>query len=212
MCVISCIGISYLEPILDLTWKLIKIKSVGKSKVKIASRENSYASLIIVGIVSLIESLSNNLKYRKRATSRSDRRILNFLRNNYEIESDFLEDLNELFTVRNAIIHNHIWKIDYEYDDNYNEINIEKELLDGYGDTAYRQIVDSEAKVTSKLRLRIIPTRVSKREVKVAFNILKKFSEFLDNQQLPFISNDEYCFPKKQRKFEDVVSIINGKL
>ncbi|GAI62151.1 unnamed protein product, partial [marine sediment metagenome] len=40
--------------------------------------------------------------------------------------------LNEIYILRDLIVHNHIWKITYEFDDDYNETKIYQKLLEGY--------------------------------------------------------------------------------
>lgn len=46
--IISCIGISYIEPIIVLYNELISHKYQGKSKIQVSSRENGYSVSIIL--------------------------------------------------------------------------------------------------------------------------------------------------------------------
>jgi len=203
---ISCIGISYIQPILDLYWKLSHTKFSGNSKIRVSSNENGYSASIVSLTAFCIESLLNNLKYHKKA---HDRFVLEFFKREYSSYSDLAENLNELFTLRNVIAHNHIWKMEYDFDDNYTEVNIEKELQNGYGNQAFHNTIDSNNKVTKKLRLRIIPTRVGLKEAKQSILILKQFSDFLDEQKLRYISNPHFKYIKKMRSFEEIINIIS---
>lgn len=202
---ISCIGVSYIQPILDLYWKLSHKKFSGNSKIRVSSTENGYSASIVSLTAFCIESLLNNLKYRKNA---NDRFVLEFFRREYASYSDLAENLNELFTLRNLVAHNHIWKIGYDFDDNYNEINIVKQLQNGYGNQAFHNTIDSTNKVTNKLRLRIIPTRVGLKEAKQSLLILKQFSDFLDEQNLRYISNLHFKYYKKLRNFEEIIGLL----
>ena len=205
--IISCIGTSLLQPIIDLTYTLSKMEFSGDSLIKVSSNENGYSSNIVIGTVLCMESLLNNLKYRN---SHSDRSVLNFFKNKYPLDTDLYEDLEELFTLRDAITHNHIWKMSFRYDENYNEIDIQKELLSDYGNQRFFRIVDMVQRETKKLGLRIIPIRVGCKEVKIAFNVLKKFSDFLDNQKLPFISNEPYNFGEEMLSLDEINDKLNS--
>ncbi len=202
---ITCIGISYIQPILDLYWKLSHAKLMGNSKIRVSPLENGYSVSIVALTAFCIESFLNNLKYRKKQT---DYRALNFFKREYEDYAELCEKLNELFTLRNVIAHNYIWEIHWELDDDFNEQNIEKELMNGYGNRAFRDTIDRDRKVTKLLRLRIIPTRIGQKEAKQALSILSEFSKFLDNQGLPFISNQFFEFTKKTMKFYEIIELI----
>ncbi len=202
---ISCIGVSYIQPILDLYWKLSNEKFSGNSKIRVSSNENGYSVSIVALTVFCIESLLNNLKYHKKC---SDWNVLTFFRREYPQYVDLAENLNELFTLRNVVAHNYIWKIKYEFDDNYNEINIRKQLQDGYGNLAFNNVIDEVNKVTQKLRLRIIPTRIGIKEAKQALLILKEFSDFLDKEEFYYISNPHFKYIRKIRSFEEIINII----
>lgn len=202
---ISCIGNSYIQPILDLYWKLSHEKFSGKSLIRVSSTENGYSVSIVALTTFCIESLLNNLKFHKNC---SDRYVLNFFRRVYPSYVDLAENLNELFTLRNVIAHNHIWKINYNFDNNYNEVNIKKELQNGYGNQAFNDTIDEINKVTKKLRLRIIPTRIGIKEAKQALLILKEFSDFLDKERFYYISNSHFRYIRKIRSFNEIINII----
>ncbi len=202
---ISCIGISYVQPILDLYWKLSHEKFSGNSRIRVSSVENGYSVSIVSLISFCIESFLNNLKYHKKC---SDRIALNFFRREYDQYIDLAEDLNELFTLRNVIAHNYIWEINYNFDNQYNETNIKKELQDGYGNQAFDNTIDGINKVTKKLSFRIIPTRIGSKESKKALLILKRFSDFLDKEKFYYISNHHFKYIRKTISFEEIIKII----
>ena len=106
---ISCIGISYIQPILELYWKLSHTTYSRSSRIRVSSDENGYSVSIVSLTAFCIESLLNNLRYHKECSG--EKFVLNFFEKYYPKYTDLAENLNELFVLRNIIAHNHIWKI-----------------------------------------------------------------------------------------------------
>ena len=204
---ISCIGVSYLQPIFDLYKKLSNIKFSGNSKIRVSSIENGYSVSIVVLIVLCIESLLNNIKYHNDA---SDRISLNFFKRKYRSYNDLIGNLEDLFILRNIIAHNYIWKIKYNFDNEYNEINIRKSLQEEYGDNNFNNKIDFKNKVTNKLRLRIIPTRIGLKETKQALLILKEFSDFLDDKKYNYLSNSPFRYGNKMTTLGEFMEKIKN--
>lgn len=202
---ISCIGISYIQPILDLYSKLDTMTFSGSSKIRLSSNENGYSVSIVSLIVFCIESLINNLRYHQSSNATHN---LDFLLATYPKYKKLFNKINELITVRNAIAHNHIWVIEYETDENHNELNIEKTRLDGYGQGAFHHVVNFEKKETKILKMRIIPTRIGKLEAKQSLLILGEFSDFLDSVGFRYISNSSFKFNSKNLSLKKVISKI----
>ena len=202
---ITCIGSAYIQPILDLYWKLINMQFSGSSKIRVSINENGYSVSIIALTAFCIESYINNLKYFAGSNISN---TLRFFSTKFPNERDLIEMLNELFTVRNVIAHNHIWKIKYRLNSLYIETDITKELLNGYGNNNFRNVVDLANKVTRKLRMRIIPTRIGKDDAKKALIVLNEFSNFLDRQKRPLISNWHFKFPEKLMTLHEIVKFI----
>lgn len=202
---ISCIGSAYIQPILDLYSKISKEKFDRKSIIRTSFMENGYSVSVVALTAFCIESFTNKLKYHKKRDTDS---TLDFLKKEYPQYKELYENLNELITLRNAIAHNHIWKISYRIDELYNEKDIEKTLLDGYGKGAFNEVVDKKEKVTKKLRLRIIPTRIGVPEAKAAISILHQFSNFLDKEGFKLISNWYFEYDGDNKKLKEIVEII----
>ncbi|MFW9876275.1 MAG: hypothetical protein ACFFG0_24525, partial [Candidatus Thorarchaeota archaeon] len=195
----------YLQPILDLYWTLTNTKFSGNSRIRVSTTENGYSTSIVALTVFCIESLINNLKYFSGSNQTN---TLRFFSDEFPAEVDLIEKLNELFTVRNVIAHNHIWRIRYRVNNPYIETDITKELLDGYGNANFRNIVDFNNNVTRRLRIRIIPTRIGENDAKKELIVLNDFSNFLDRQGKPLISNWHFRFPKKLMTLKQIVRLI----
>lgn len=214
--IISCIGISYVEPILHLYKELISHNYSGNSKIKVSPRENGYSVSIIVLSVLMIESCLNRIKYLEKNKEEN----LKFFKNKFEKQnSDLYKELIEIYILRDLIVHNHIWRISYVYDDNYDEIKIYQKLLDGYGskrwnkgDGKYSLCVNKKTKKTKFLGLNVNPIKIDTKEVKIVLRVLKEFFEFFDGINLSYFAmkNNSFMFNGDFKKFSEIINeIIN---
>lgn len=212
--IISCIGISYVEPILHLYKELIAHNYSGESKIKASSRESGYSISIIVLSVLLVESAMNRIKYLERNKEEN----LKFFENKFrEKNPNLYKKLIEIYILRDLIVHNHIWRISYVYDDNYDETKIYQKLLDGYGskrgnkgDRKYNLYVNKKTKKTKFLSLNVNPIKIDTKDVKIVLGILKEFFEFFDGINLSYFAmkNNFFMFNGNFKKFSEIVNEI----
>lgn len=208
---ISCIGISFIEPILALYLKLKTFKFSGKSKTQVSSRENGYAVSIIVLSILLVESVLNRVRYLKKSKQNN----LIFFSSKFN-NPQLATKLYELYILRDLIVHNHIWRISYEFDNDFNEVRIYQKLLDGYGDKKpdkkYVNYVNKRQKRTKKLKLNINPIKVNTLDVIKVFKVLKELFEFLEMKNRAYfpLSNFHFKYNNKFLTFYEIMSeIIN---
>jgi len=193
---ISCIGVSFIEPILDLYKKLSSSKFTGHSKVRVSSRENGYSTSIIVLSILLIESLLNRVRYLEN-DKRDNLKFFNVKFKNQQLS----EKIYEIYVLRDLIVHNHIWRISYidPFEiGGFDETKIYRKLLEGYGDKRrdrkYIDHVDKRKKCTKKLKLNVIPTKVNSNDVVKVFGAMKEIFEFLEQENKDYFSLLLYLF------------------
>lgn len=212
--IISCIGISYIEPIIVLYNELISHKYQGKSKIKVSSRENGYSVSIILLSVLTVESALNRIRYLKK----SNKNNLEFFKIQFK-NKQLYDKLNEIYILRDLVVHNHIWKITYEFDDDYNETKIYQKLLKGYGskrggkgDFKYNSYVDKRSKKTKILKLNVNPIKICTKDVKIVLDLLKELFNFIDSIDKSYfpINNFSFRFNGKFKKFSEIVNEITG--
>ena len=63
---ISCIGISFVDPILELALKLRELETTGTIGIRASSLENGYSCSIIALSVLMIESVLNRVRYMEK--------------------------------------------------------------------------------------------------------------------------------------------------
>jgi len=104
---------SLLQPIVDLFDNMEAREPRGPNEVQAASTENGYSLSIIVLTVFVLESALNRTRYVRNERGReSPVRVLDALGS-----PDLAADLQDLFVVRNVIVHNHIWRAMVRWDD-----------------------------------------------------------------------------------------------
>ena len=205
---ISCIGISFLEPIIILYRKLQRMKFSGYSKTQVSSNENGYSVSIIVLTILMIESVLNRVRYLEKEKKDN----LKFFSMKFSKEEDLIKKLHEIYVLRDLIVHNHIWRISYEFDNNYNEIKLYQKLLGGYGDKRpdkkYKDYVNKRNKLTKKLKLNVNPIKIGKQDVIKVFSFTKDL--FLEGQNKSYfpLSNFKFKSNSKYLNFYEIVDKI----
>lgn len=203
---ISCIGISFIEPAIYLYLKLRKLKFSGYSKTQVSSRENGYSVSIIILLILFIESSLNRIRYLKK--DKIDN--LKFFSSRFMHNPDLVKKLYEIYVLRDLIVHNHIWRISYEFDNNYNEIKIYQKLLEGYGDKRpdkkYIDYVNKRKKITKTLKLNINPIKINKTDVIKVFMFVSELFKFLEAQDKSYLplSNFHFKYRGKYLTFYDI--------
>lgn len=178
---ISCIGSNYLESIVSLYETMNNFQYSGSSKIQVSPRENGFSVSIIVLTVLMIESAINRIKHLETNNTKNN---IAFVRECFK-NNKLSDELTEIYIIRDVIAHNHLWKIDIEYTKNFTEKILNKELMNGYGESKkYKNFVKDE--VTKNLKLNIIPTKINKADVLKTFNFLYHFLTFAE------IKNYEY--------------------
>ena len=206
---ISCIGISFIEPILDLYTKLKSFKFSGHSKTQVSSIENGYSVSIVVLSILLIESVLNRVRYLEK-DKRNNLKFFDAKFNNVQLSTK----LYEIYVLRDLIVHNHIWRISYEFDQNYNEVMIYQKLLEGYGDKRpdrkYIDYVDKRKKCTKNLKLNINPIKVNATDVTKVFTVMKELFDFLEQQSKAYfpLSHFHFKYDGRGLTFYDIVDKI----
>jgi len=207
---ISCIGISFIDPIIDLYLKLKRLKFSGYSKTQVSSRENGYSVSIIVLLILLVESSLNRIRYLEK--DKKDN--LKFFSSKFSTNQGLINKLYEVYVLRDLIVHNHIWRISYEFDNNYNEIKIYQKLLEDYGDKRgdkkYKDHVNKRKKITKTLKLNINPIKISKEDVNKIFKFVSTFFKFLEEQNREYfpLSNFHFKYRNKYLTFYDFVNKV----
>jgi len=178
---ISIVGESYFQPIADLVFKLKEIP-IGENDVKVNSIHNGYACSACLLSVVVIESFVMRAKYmlqKKPPLSRTT--CFEYLPATFR---DFKRknQLMEVFVLRDVIAHNHLWSIDFSWDEDLGLRMLKAKKDKNSGDKKYAGCVNPKTFKSDKLKLNVNPIKVSKLDLKKVINEMWKTLMFLENK------------------------------
>jgi hypothetical protein len=112
--ILSILGSAYYQPIADLAERLFEEEYQKPDRVSAGYREYGYAAAIIILCAAALESFVQRDRYFKAKQERSpisELSVVTYLKqvNKYRR----YRQLDELFEVRNAGAHNHLWHVDF---------------------------------------------------------------------------------------------------
>lgn len=113
---VSIIGVSLIRPILTLVETLESEKPVAPKEVKTGDRENGYSCAIAAIAVFLLESALNRTHYVRDEDAKRFNPTEYFVK--ISPNPKLAADVEEVFAVRDAIVHNHLWKANTFWDAN----------------------------------------------------------------------------------------------
>lgn len=182
--IITIIGTSYIENLVpEMVEKCFEIYSkrdFSKKNFQVSVLENSYATAGIILTILAIEAYRNRIYYlEKRKVSGDVPKDLATLFKerdpNFNCE-EFRKFISEAFILRDVIVHNHIYKVDVYFDEEYDMLGHNQTLLEGYGDTKFRTLSSSRTKRTLNLNLNVQSAKIGFEDL---FVILVMFDTFV---------------------------------
>ncbi|WP_295427809.1 hypothetical protein [uncultured Thiodictyon sp.] len=162
---ISIIGSAYCQPIADLLEKLLKKERVEDSRLHSGYHESGYAASVILLLVAMLESYVARLHYcnREQITAPSEDKLsaVEVIRYVFP-DSTALEELAEVYIVRDALIHSHLW-----------ELNVREATRNiRCGDKKFKKRVDEKTRRTKNLGLNVVPTSIDREDALKVFNAI----------------------------------------
>jgi len=137
---ITAVFTRFLQPITDLCDRMLCLHSGEPNEVQAAFMENGYAISIIGLTAFFFEGACGRARYfadfdkGKRWSSAETLRVFG--------ETALAEKIEEVYVVRHAIAHAHLWKAKVSCDQNDLRFTEPPTRLPGYGDTSGLGIVD----------------------------------------------------------------------
>lgn len=194
----SVICNAYFRPIFYLFEKLLE-KSIQKSPALSGPIENPFAASIVVLLVVCLESFLTSLKSKGKIYERIQKQYSKFKNT---------EKLKEIFVLRDLIVHNHIWDIEFNQE---NMALISVQLEEGFGDPKFKECIDRQTKKTKLLGLHIIPTSVDRDDACIVLKTVIQSLLFLEEKskrKLVYISDQHYCFRGKLKTINTIMQEI----
>jgi hypothetical protein len=174
---ITAVFPQFLQPITDLCDHMLRLPCSEPNEVQAAGRENGYAISIIALTAFLFEGACGRARYfscvdqEKRWSAAETLRAFG--------EAALAERIEEIFVVRHAIAHAHLWKAKISQADvRFTELPTR---LPGYGNKKFDKVVDPRSRTTRKLKLDVFPPRIHRG---TAISVLKECAEALQSLEM----------------------------
>ncbi len=180
---ISVFGGALVEPVATLLDRLFATPHPGTTDVQTGARENGYAISTCLLLVVMLESFIARARMITEKTSlRQTRQPLTFLRSAYP-QCPFLGDVDELFVIRDAIAHNHIWHVQLATGRGRQMKVLQRYLDTASGDHKWQAAVDPDTGTTRSLKLKVQPTMIDRYDVAVVLDTVLATLGFINDQE-----------------------------
>ena len=180
---LSIIGYSYLNPLGVLLEKLFSLDQRDPNEVQTSPLENGYSVSLIILTVLMVESLVRRVQFFvEKGKTRSS---LQFIRNNFS-EYENIDDIEELFVVRDVIAHNHVWgcQIIWEKHGDMKFGSIDDRIG---GDDKFDRVIDTKKRKTRSLGINLFPTRINREDVIIVLKEVLDFLLYIENKDRNYV-------------------------
>jgi hypothetical protein len=175
---ITIIGEGYFQPIADLVEKwLARPLPPPPNKIQSGFYENGYAASVVLLLVAMFESYVLRLRYLEDAKGKP---VPTNIKNATKVINHVFprlrhkKALEDVYVLRDVLIHNHLWEIDYQWGGSQPMVLKRATRSPASGDKKYDRRVNSGTRRTKALRLSALPTRVNRTDVRKVFNTVWK--------------------------------------
>lgn len=164
---VSVIGVSLCRPLLMLLENLEGLKVSPPTEVQASNPENGLSAAVAVLAVTIMESALNRTRYVRRNRPKKGESSADYFMRVIR-DPDLAADLEEAISVRDAVVHNHIWwALVGEGPDGHLKFWGRPRLRKGYGDQRFRRVRKRGTLVTRRLGLNLFPTRIDRRDAHI---------------------------------------------
>jgi hypothetical protein len=180
---VSIVGYSYFQPIATLLNELVSRPAPQASDVIASPPENGFSCAVCLLAVVCFESYAVRSRFINRsAPAPAKRNCLDFLRDLYP-QFPNIEQVTEVFVLRDIIAHNHLWEIGFLWGEFSEPMMLQSASKDAIsGDNKYARHVDPQTRKTKILHLNAVPTSVDRSDVSKVLNVVWKALLFLEGQ------------------------------
>lgn len=178
--IITIIGSAYFEPIALLLERLEN--EPNNTSTRPNGYVNGFAVSVCVLSVMCLESHVMRAKYIKlnKTNINAIEPFTNYLKDNYE-NFPFQDESNEIYMVRNAIAHNHLWEEEYSLSENGKIYTTHNK--NNAGTSTHKENINADG-LTLKLGLNTNPTRINALDAKTVIKNVWNILLFLENEDI----------------------------
>ncbi len=197
---VTVVGTNYADTLvpelIEQSLDVYNKKDFSQRNFQVSVTENTNATAGIVLTVLGIEAYRNRIYYLERKQVSSS--VTNDLTTIFLVKDAsfpkilFSDLLNEVFLVRDVIVHNHIYEVTVINDQDWKMLNHRQKLLKGYGDNRRLRsgLVIERTRKTRNLGLNVQPAKIGFEDIYIIYLVFGLFVEIsnrlLSRSHVPF--------------------------
>lgn len=208
---LTVVGPNYFQPIADLLDKMLSLRPVAKNHHGVGYRENGYALSIIVLLVTVLESYTSRLHFSRREEIRN-MSVPDLLAHLFRDLPNHLE-IQDVFLVRNSIIHNHVWHVQDAMPPEAQGTTISAPPeLSFHVNQHYAPLIDTTTRRTKLLSLNASPSSVNQADVLVVFQVVWATLTFMNSKSFADtpLAGGQVCFQDGRLHFSDLIERLRN--
>jgi hypothetical protein len=201
---VSVVGPRLVQPVINLIEKLESLSATEPNEVQSSPTENGYSCAVVVLSALVLESALNRTRYLRKDASEPPH-VADYFKM-ISSDQDLALDVNEVFAIRDAIVHNHLWEA--KIDPVAMKFISPPELLPGYGGKRFQGVMDGKTRLSRKLKLNLFPSRICRRDAYIVFKTVGRALMALENMDRNYfsISWQPFTFHQKFVRFSEVLN------
>lgn len=187
---VSCLASNFKQPIADMVDRLLTVRSPDLPEDPPRVPEVDYATTLLVLLVFSFEAWISRARFldrRTHANVRDKKDVLPWMRSLRDPKlQQIIESLGEIYFLRDAIVHNHIWTYVQSWEqDRACYSNFDFDLTWQSRPSRFDEIVRGKLPLAAlprskRLNLVVVPTFIGRREVAIVFKVVKEALNLLN--------------------------------
>jgi hypothetical protein len=173
-----------IRPLRTLLGALEDTPATALNEVETGGEENGYATAVVVLAAMLFEATINIVRHQRGESVTPETRHAAEYFATISPDSALATDLREVFAVRDVIVHSHLWEAQVTWGGDPEQLRFigKPKLVEGYGDTRFREVLDCKSRCSRHLRLNLFLSRIGRRD---AYVVLKTIGRALKTLEAP---------------------------
>jgi hypothetical protein len=179
--IVSVIGSQYFQPIADLLASLLKRKTPRSDAVSSGYYEGAYVVSMLLLLAAAVESMIARDRYfNKKAAARKHTAVPELLKELHGYRG--YARLSELYVLRDAIIHNHVWVLQFVTRKSGSRKLLSASRVSWSGNNRLGQRLNQRTRRTKLLRVNAIPSRMDRHDLLKALDVAFAAFRFLERR------------------------------
>ncbi len=168
--IVSVIGSQYMQPIADLLGAFLKRKPPKSDTVSSGFFEGAYVVSILLLLIAVVESMAaRDRHFNTKTPARKHTAVPEYMKELYHYRG--YARLSELYVLRDAILHNHVWVLQFLTRASGSRKLLSAKRVWWSGNDRLTQRLNPRTLRTKLLRFNAIPSRMDRKDLLKAFDV-----------------------------------------